>query len=259
MKVGIEIAKTVCKHNIGVFERQPLRENSKWHLLVRFRLMIYVPGILWKSRREVDFALPKAFDLGNMIREVIKLLHVCMDHRGDLSRHNVDPQASIELSHVLCGPIADPPIDTELNQEAPTLRELLKALRDNKANADSNKFSLEQAVILPTAMLACLHDGEQINKYRHAGGEQIQTLQNMHVDGLALSGAAYLSTLEKIFESLGVWEGFMKPHNMSLAAEAAELVARDVTSGNYGDFNWRNGMTDAARASVALGEDGVWV
>jgi hypothetical protein len=33
-----------------------------------------------------------------------------MDHSGTLSTHSAEEKTSVELSHALCGPIADPPV-----------------------------------------------------------------------------------------------------------------------------------------------------
>jgi hypothetical protein len=71
---------------------------------VRFRMAIYVPGLVWQSDQWVDFALSNDFDLEHLVHLIITLLHICMDHEGDFE---VDPATTAKLSHVLCGPVAD--------------------------------------------------------------------------------------------------------------------------------------------------------
>ena len=158
MKVGLEMAKNGCKlHGTIKCESYPL-SGPWWIRLVRFRLAIYVPGLVWKTRSTVDFALPKAFDLESLIRHVVKLLHVCMDHEGVVERHKLSPKTLAELSHVLCGPVADPPVDEDFSDCRPTLRTVLAALRDNKTNTNTTKFTLEQAILLPTIILSSLYE-----------------------------------------------------------------------------------------------------
>ena len=70
-------------------------------------MAIYVPGLVWLSDQWVDFAMSTDFDLEHLIRLIVKLLHICMDHEGDFDLQEVDPAISAKLSHVLCGPVAD--------------------------------------------------------------------------------------------------------------------------------------------------------
>jgi hypothetical protein len=161
----------------------------------------------------------------------VKLLHVSMDHTGSISRHTVERKTSIELSHVLCGPIADPPVDTEFSSSTPTLHEVLSAIRDNAANATSRKFSVEQTLLLPTIILACIYD-----RWLHSDmfGNRIQSLQKGHIDQLSLSGKTWLGSLEGEFEQLRIWDDFMVVANETTDTRlVTELMPRDATSGNY--------------------------
>lgn len=144
MKVGSEMGKRAAKVKTLNIESHELL-GDRWLRIVRFRMIIYVPGLVWKSKATVEFALPPHFTFDTLLRHIIQLLHVCMDQEGDITTHDVSSRTSIELSHVLCGPIADPPVDPARfeNQPTPTLQQLLTALRDNKANAESSKFTLE--------------------------------------------------------------------------------------------------------------------
>lgn len=86
MKVGLEMAKRSCQHKTLKLESEAL-PGSNWLRLVRFKMAIYVPGLVWKATQSVDFALPSEFDLESLTRHVMKLLHVCMDHEGEITRH----------------------------------------------------------------------------------------------------------------------------------------------------------------------------
>jgi hypothetical protein len=231
MKVGLEMAKNACRTKEITFESHSLNDRSRLLRLVRLRLAIYIPGLIWRSNHTIGFALTHDFDLENLVRHVVKLLHVSMDHTGSISRHTVERKTSIELSHVLCGPIADPPVDTEFSSSTPTLHEVLSAIRDNAANATSRKFSVEQTLLLPTIILACIYD-----RWLHSGmfGNRIQSLQKGHIDQLSLSGKTWLGSLEGEFEQLRIWDDFMVVANETTDTRlVTELMPRDATSGNY--------------------------
>ena len=263
MKVGLEMAKRSCQHKILKLESQAL-PGSSWLRLVRFKMAIYVPGLVWKATQSVDFALPSEFDLESLVRHVMKLLHVCMDHEGEITRHSFDWNTSVELSHVLCGPIADPPVNPDANLgngTTTTLRSVLTALRDNDTNSQTSKFSLEQAVLLPTITLACIY-----NRWLRGGDghEEIATLQKRHIDGLGLSGRAYLETMEKEFENLKLWDDFMVGKGDAGHSEGQEttLQPRDATAGQvYPLHNLRDPHTDHTRqaAELTLDRDGDFV
>ena len=80
MEVGLEVAKRSCKHRSVEFPtfKLPL---SLWIRLVRFRMAIYVPGLVWHGDQWADFALSKDFDLEHLVRLIIKLLHICTSAR----------------------------------------------------------------------------------------------------------------------------------------------------------------------------------
>jgi hypothetical protein len=250
MKVGLQMAKNACKRmTANLASHQVSVSNPRWLRIVRFHPAIYVPGLVWCSRDTVDFALTKEFDLESLTKHLLKLLHICMDHPGGLTRHAVPKDASTELSHVLCGPIADPPIDTAFSRPTATLREVLTTLRDNASTAHTSKYSLEQAVLLPTVMLACIYD-----RWLHGGGTsggEIEALQNKYADKLALSGQAFLETLEAQFAKLGLWNDFMTARS---ADRGLGLAARDATSSDYTVHNMRDQLKDATTGP--LGEDG---
>lgn len=264
MKVGLEMAKRSCQRRTLHLESYAVPDTD-WLRLVRFKVAIYVPGLVWKATRSVDFALPTEFDLESLTRHLMKLIHVCMDHEGEITRHNVDEKTSIKLSHVLCGPIANPPVPSATNFEAgtkTTLRHILTALHNTPTNSSTNKFSLEQAMLLPTITLACIYD-----RWLHGVSyEEIAKLQKRHIDGLGLSGQAFLGSMEQEFDTLRLWDDFMRPMEIRGAhgdgEEADLLKPRDATAGNcYALHNLRDAHTDhTRRAAERLNErDGDFV
>ena len=151
--------------------------------------------------------------------------------------------------------MARPPIDTDLHTPTPTLRSVLNGLRDNKANADCSKYSLEQSVLLPTAILACIYDRYSRDAYA-PGGNNIDKLQSRHVDKLALSGEPFLGALEQVFERLSIWDGFLEARVESTELWKANAAPRDKSSGDYNVYNIRDPHVENARASRPVGEDG---
>jgi hypothetical protein len=197
MKVGLEMAKCSRKHRYVKFPTLQL-PSDRWIRLVRFRIAIYVPGLVWHSDQWVDFALSKDFDFEHLVRLIIKLLHICMDHEGDFDLHGVDPATSAKLSHVLCGPVAGVSASfNHLQGSKVILRKVLSLLRDHPSCEYTSKYALKQAVLLPTVIMASIYETWGIT-----------ALQNKHVDGLALSGKDHLPTLEEEFDRVGIWEKF---------------------------------------------------
>lgn len=155
MKVALEMAKASSRLRNLKLDSQ-LVSGSKGLRVVRLRMAIYVPGLVWKSGQALDLALTPQFDLESLIRHVVKLLHVCMDHKGVVTRYSIDSKA--QLSHVLCGPIADPRVQSEFGSGTHALRNVLTALRNNNTTTNTSIFSLEQTVLLPTMIFACIYD-----------------------------------------------------------------------------------------------------
>ena len=235
MKVGLEMAKIACRKKVVAFPSKSINSNSRWYRIVRLRLAIYIPGLVWKSHHNVDFAVTHEFTIDSLIRDVLKLLHICMNQTGTISRHTIEDRTSVEISHVLCGPIADPPVNTMFSSTNPTLREVMAAIRDNEANAESRKFSVEQTLLLPTIILSCIYD-----RWLHSGmfGNKIEGLQGRHIDKLGLSGKAWLGSLQNEFKRLQLWEDFMVEANeVNDVRQTTELAGRDATSGNYAVHN----------------------
>ena len=158
MKVDLGVAKRSCKHHSVKFPTLQL-PSDRWIRLVRFRMAIYVPGLVWPSDQWVDFALSTDFDLEHLVRLIVKLLHICMDHEGNFDLHEVDPATSAKLSHVLCGPVADVSASfNHLQGSKVSLRQVLSLLRDHPSCEHTNKYALKQAVLLPTVIMASIYE-----------------------------------------------------------------------------------------------------
>lgn len=231
MKVGIEMAKRICQNKTITYASHSLAPASQWRVIARFNVSIYVPGMVWTSHSTTDFGLSRDFTLDGLIHLLIKILHVAMDQEGTLIRHEVDPKTSIELSHVLCGPISEPPLDNTSFSTSCTLRSFLSAMRDNTANATTRKFSVEQSVLLPTIQIASMFESLLSEGKVDS---RIQGMQKSHIDNLRLSGAKWLGTLEGEFERLKIWDGFLVDDD---ALQTQNLGPRDATSGDYSMFN----------------------
>lgn len=159
MKVGLEMGRRVAKDKALKIESHELF-GDRWLRIIRFRMIIYVSGLVWENKAIVNFVLSLHFTFDNLLGLIIQLLHVYMDQKEDITRHDISSRTSIKLSHVLCGLIVNPPVDLASfkNQPALTLQQLLTAFHDNKTNAKDSKFTLEQAVFLPTTTLACIYN-----------------------------------------------------------------------------------------------------
>jgi hypothetical protein len=109
------------------------------------------------SDRWADFVLSKDFDLEHLIRLIIELLHICTDHEGDFDLHEVDPATSPRPSHNLCGPVAHVSASFKhLQISKASLHPVLSLLRDYPSCEHTNKYVLEQAVLLPTVIMASI-------------------------------------------------------------------------------------------------------
>ena len=227
MKVSLAMSKHHCRMNIFSTEGLELRLSRLPHLrrIVRFRLMIYIPGLVWQSRTCLDYVLTREFDFPNLYRDLLKIIHLCGDMDGQITRHDLCAETQTQLSHVLCGPVKLPDPDLTGDMDLCTL---LGKLRN--ANQRTEKaYLLEQIVLLPTIQLATMYESFPTSTTK----SRIQTLQNAHNDQLSLSGAAYLHVLEKSFLDLQIWNSFMKAKTKD-THEQCELKPRDNTSGLYG-------------------------
>lgn len=258
IKVGLELAKQACRERTISCEfhsfmgKQP---SKAWLSIARVRLAIYVPGLVWRSHHYLDWALSPEFSFDDVCHYVVKILHVCIDQRGKVTRHGgISEKAATELSHVLCGPVAVPPMPDGFMYGEATLRQVLEGLRDNgpdgQKGSTERRFSVEQALLLPSAMIACLYDKFIPKRGSPSTGNHIQGLQVRHMDKLALSGAEWLPTMQREFERLGLWDHFTvkveKKGNVDLSDDGGfELVPRDATSGNYSMYNARRDAEDS--------------
>ena len=65
------------------------------------------------------------------------------------------------------------------------------------------------------------------------GYDEIERLQKRHIDGLALSGQAFLGTMEKEFERLRLWDDFMVEKSAADGEGQETLLPRSAGAGDY--------------------------
>lgn len=225
MKVSLEMSKQCCRSHkfMSVGHRLSSSNMPSSKRIIRFKLMIYVPGLIWKADSPLDFILTEDFDFPNPYRDLLKIFHLCDGVRGQITRHTPSPTAETEISHVLCGPVTLPPAGLT---GTITLTDLLVQLRE--VNTECTKaYTLEQAILLPTIQLAAMFE----SFHSESATASIQVLQDSHTDNLKLSGADFLPNLQQQFSDLNVWENFMLPKSTVLPQE---LKPRDNSSGLYG-------------------------
>ena len=226
MKVSLEMAKHICESHTWTSDCYDLQydgtEKPPFQRLIRFRLMIYVPGLIWEADSFLDYIVTDGFNFECLYRDMLKILHLCSNFRGNVSQHSLAPKTSAMISNVLCGPI------TEANDlpSSMTLMRLLTTLRDLTPR-NWKSYTLEQSLLLPTIQLATMYE-----TFPDVHTHKIAAYQNSHIDHLKLSGAKYLATLEEEFERHDVWDHFM----VSKAVDHGEgqVKPRNETSGLYG-------------------------
>ena len=233
MKVALEMAKHVCQSQIfgNPGHRLDIPDVPSFKRIVRFRLMVYVPGVLWRANTDLDYILTEDLDLPNLYRDILKILHLCNEVNGTITRHEaLTKEASAEVSNVLCGPLAPISHCTLPHGYKTTLTDILVKLRSQNPD-DMKAYTLDQSLLLPTIQLATMY--ESYRDDRENLFSRIQEMQNGHTDKLRLSGGKYLPTLETVFEEHKIWQLFMKPRPKQESSRAA-LQPRDATSGLYG-------------------------
>ena len=116
----------------------------------------------------------------------MKIIHLCANVRGPITRRNLTPQSQAEISNVLCGLVRVPKDDDP--RDSITLRELLCIIRS--LNPPSMiYYTLEKTLLLPTIQLATMYES-----FHETLNPRIVTYQNTFTDRLRLSDAAYLGS-----------------------------------------------------------------
>jgi len=195
LKVALELVKRrvltsgCCAESVAI-------QSRTWTFVVRFRLVIYLPGIVFRSDELVDFAVETVLTLDHIMRNSLKLLHACMDQRGTITMSSIADKDRLPLSGILNGPIAN--LKSVETKGIRTLRELLGCLPPE---------SFHQVILMPAAMICAIYD-----KFHFSEGEGrgLGFLQKRFVDGLILGARGdHLQNLEDDMEKVNVWDGFM--------------------------------------------------
>ena len=253
MKVALDMAKHICECHQFSTDGSPLKipDVPNFKPIIRFRLMIYVPGVLWKANSDLDYILTEDLDLHNLYRDILKIFHLCSEMKGTIARQEaLTTETGTEVSNVLCGPLAHIPDSTIpdgsitadrdipdgsttadkniTNGDTMTLTALLVKLRNQNA-VDTKAYTLDQSVLLPTIELATIYETHCDDRQLFS---RIQQMQDWHTDRLRLSGEKCLPTLEAIFENQKIWQHFMTPKIPETSPRT--LQPRNAKTGLYG-------------------------
>jgi hypothetical protein len=237
MKVALELAKRVCRERTSIIpyvaistphlDSIPGGKLTSWGGVFRFRLMIYVPGLVWIAQEPIDYVrTEQEFDMPNLYRDIFKIIHLCSDYTGDTSFHELSDLERRQLSDTLCGPIHR--FDKTEVASGMTLSQFLMFLRNagSIAMPGPKAYSLEQAILLPTIQLAVMYEST-----RNSTDSVIETYQNQHIDKLALSGGGkWLQVLNNVLDKEKIWSEIVAPGKMN---SESQPVGRDVHSGLY--------------------------
>lgn len=84
MKVALEMAKHVCQSQVfsNPGYRLEIPNAQSFKRIIRFGLMVYVPGVLWKADTNLDYILTEDLDLTNLYRDLLKIYHLCSELKG---------------------------------------------------------------------------------------------------------------------------------------------------------------------------------
>lgn len=84
MKVALEMAKHVCQSQVfsNPGYRLEIPNVQSFKRIIRFGLVVYVPGVLWKADTNLDYILTEDLDLTNLYRDLLKIYHLCSELKG---------------------------------------------------------------------------------------------------------------------------------------------------------------------------------
>lgn len=106
MKVGLEMAKNVCRTQRFRGEVHALQSDGdgppSLRQLIQFKVMVYVPGLLWEADEYLDYIITDGISLEGLYRDLLKIIHLCGTFRGSCQRHSLDENTTNRLSNVLC-------------------------------------------------------------------------------------------------------------------------------------------------------------
>lgn len=171
--------------------------NSKtWGFIVRFNLVVYIPGYIFRCEDSTDLAVELHFTFDHLTWTVLKLLHTCLDQSGSLSTYTSPTDRREKVLATFDGE----DVAVSYPAEPKTLRAFLKPFSSR---------SLDQALLLPAIQVCSIYERFYYTSSKSTG---MQTLQARHVDQLGLSASpAQLKGLQEELEEQGVWNSFMAP------------------------------------------------
>ena len=170
--------------------------SSKWGFVVRFHLVVYVPGYVFRCTDSVDMAVELHFTFDHLTQTVLRLLHTCIDQQGQITAYNSSPDREQKIGAVLSGEREKRPI----SESSGSLRSFLAMFTGPR---------VDQALLLPAIQVTSIYERFYYTSEKQTG---MQTLRNRHVDKLTLGASEkQVAALKEELEEQHVWDSFVAP------------------------------------------------
>lgn len=197
LKVGIELTKQKSFTHTWSEASQHLG-GKQWSWIVRFSLIVFIPGHVFRCEETVDLAVEHHFTFDHLTWTVLRLLHTCLDQRGKPESYDLEPSRQDGIFAALDGK------GLEVSFQSPplTLREFLKPFSGR---------SLDHVLLLPAIQVCSIYERFYYTKQKQKD-TGMASLQNRHVDKLGLScSAQQLRALQDELDERKLWDGFVTP------------------------------------------------
>lgn len=172
--------------------------STKWGFVVRFQLVVFVPGYVFRCTDSVDMAVEMHFTFDHLTQTVLRLLHTCLDQQGQTTAYHSSPDREQKIGAVLGGERET--VSTLICAGSGTLRSFLAMFTGSR---------LDQALLLPAVQVASIYERFYYTSMKQTG---MQTLRDRHVDKLALGASKeQVDALIEELEEHHVWDSFVAP------------------------------------------------
>ncbi|RYO18105.1 hypothetical protein AA0111_g10857 [Alternaria arborescens] len=170
--------------------------SPTWGFIVRFHLIVFVPGYVFRCTDSVDMAVELRFTFDHLTQTVIRLLHTCLDQKGDITAYDSSPDRETKIAVVLSGQRERKSIGTG----SVSLRAFLAMFTGPR---------LDQALLLPAVQVCSIYERFYYTSEKQTG---MHTLRRRHVDQLAPSASKeQVAALREELEEQHVWDSFVAP------------------------------------------------
>jgi hypothetical protein len=171
-------------------------QSLKSGFVVRFNLVIFVPGYVFRSTDLVDLAVELHFTFDHLTWTVLRLLHTYLDQEGVITTYTSPQDRDQKVAAVLGG-----------KRESIRMPPTSGSLRAFLASFTGRRW--DQALLLPAIQVCSIYERFYYTSPKQSG---MQTLRERHVDKLALGASLdQVAALKEELEEQRVWESFMKP------------------------------------------------